>query len=393
MNRRTFLRASAGLTGSMTLAGCAGLFSVRQGEPPLVENRPKAVYYPTHSEGMKMLGTGERGSMSMNESGSTGGMNDTSRMAMNSSGGSVTNNSTGESDGRTSDYAFALMYSYPHRFWTVTGSRAQKVPIQQDDSVHLMASVWEPQTGIVLPDTGLSVEINQGNTLVSEEAIYPMLSQQMGFHYGANFALPGDGTYTATLSVGAMSTRRTGEFVGMFGKPTSVDIQFEYSQQEKNEIAYTRLEERAGKQGAVEPMAMKMLPNSTMPTKRELPGEVIGTQTSGDGRFVVTVLDEPPRGIDANGPYLAVTARTPYNRMVLPAMGLSATFRRKGKLIFDGPLKPALDPNLNYHYGATVDSVKNGDRLEVRTKTPPQAARHEGYETAFLDMPLMLFTI
>lgn len=202
-----------------------------------------------------------------------------------------------------------------------------------------MASVWEPHTEIILPDTGLSVEINQGDTLVSEETIYPMLSQQMGFHYGANFALPGDGTYTATLSVGAMSTRRTEKFVGMFAEPASVDIQFEYNQQEKNEIAYTRLEEQAGTQGAVEPMAMKILPNSTMPTKRELLGDVIGTQTSDDGRFVVTVLDKPPRGIDASGPYLVVSARTPYNRMVLPAMGLSGTLRRKDKNRLQWPIE------------------------------------------------------
>lgn len=128
MNRRTFLRASAGLIGSMPFAGCAELFSVRHGEPPLVEDRPKAVYYPTHSEGMKMVGTNERGSMSMSESGSNSGMNNTSKMTMDRSGGSPMDDSTGEGGGGTSDYAFALMYSYPHRFWTSPAVKPRKFP-------------------------------------------------------------------------------------------------------------------------------------------------------------------------------------------------------------------------------------------------------------------------
>ena len=84
MDRRTFLRASAGVTGSVALAGCAGLFSVTQGEPPLVENRPAAVYYPTHTEGMEMVGMSGMGEtdMNMNGSGAMGGMNDSSAMAM-----------------------------------------------------------------------------------------------------------------------------------------------------------------------------------------------------------------------------------------------------------------------------------------------------------------------
>ena len=105
--------------------------------------------------------------------------------------------------------------------------------------------------------------------------------------------------------------------------------------------------------------------------ERDLPGEIIGTQTSGDGRFVVAVLDEPPRGIDANGPYLTISARTPYNRMVLPAMELSGTLRRNGTNVFDGRLQPTLDPTLNYHYGAVIDSIKSGDRLRLSVKTPP----------------------
>jgi hypothetical protein len=398
MNRRTFLRTSAGLTGGVALAGCAGLFSVQQGDPPVLENRPSAVYYPTHTEGMEMLGMSGMDGMNTNAS-DTGGTTDSGGTGMNGSSGMNgsdgmdMNDSAGGGRGGASDYAFGLMYSHPHRFWTITGSQTQKTSVQEEDSVHLMASVWEPKTGTVLPDTGLSVEINQGDTLVSQETIYPMLSQPMGFHYGANFALDGEGTYTATLSVGGMSTRRTGTFVGLFDEPASVDIEFEYSQQAIAEIAYNRTGQRAGNRAAAAPMNMEMLPNSMLPKRGKLPGEVVGTRSSGDGRFVLTVLDEPPQGISASGSYLAVSARTPYNRMVLPAMALSGTLRRNGQTVFDGSLQPTLDSALDYHYGATIDSIESGDELSIAVETPPQVARHEGYETAFLDMSPMNVTL
>lgn len=384
MKRRTFLRTSAGLAGGIALAGCAGLFSVQQGDPPVLENRPNAVYYPTHTEGMEMVGMSGMDGMNMNASGG---------MEMNGSGGMAMNDSAGGGRGGASDYSFGLMYSHPHRFWTITGSQTQKTSVQEEDSMHLMASVWEPKTGTVLPDTGLSVEINQGDTLVSQETIYPMLSQPMGFHYGANFALDGEGTYTATLSVGGMSTRRTGTFVGLFDEPASVDIEFEYSQQAIAEIAYNRTGQRAGNLAAAAPMNMEMLPNSILAKRGDLPGEVVGTRSSGDGRFVLTVLDEPPQGISASGSYLVVSARTPYNRMVLPAMALSGTLRRNGRTVFDDSLQPTLDSALDYHYGAAIDSIESGDELRIAVETPPQVARHEGYETAFLDMSPMNVTL
>lgn len=39
-----------------------------------------------------------------------------------------------------------------------------------------------------------------------------------------------------------------------------------------------------------------------------------------------------------------------------------------------------------YHYEAGVEGVESGDELEVSVETPPQVARHEGCETAFIRM-------
>jgi hypothetical protein len=358
MKRRDLLRTGGALTGALALAGCSRLVETRTaGVPPVPENRPDGIYYPSHVEGMKMAGTATSG-----------------------------------------DYAVGLFYSYPHRFWNVNGDSVSLTEIDGDDAVHLMASVWDPDTETVLPDTGLSLEIYRDDALVSQEAIYPMLSQPMGFHYGANFGLEGDGTYAVGLSVGAMSTRRTGAFVDRFEEPTTVEIPFEYSEAAKNEIPFEQDDERVGTLDAVQPMSMDALPNAFAPPESTLPGTVLGSDTSNDARLVATALETPPEGIDGEerrssgnraqagdgeGVYLAVSARTRHNRMVIPAMGLAGTLTRGGETVFDGELARTLDPDLGYHYGAVVDGVESGDELTLSVVVQPQTARHEGYETAF----------
>jgi hypothetical protein len=340
MDRRTFLRTGAGVS-ALSLAGCAGLLETRStGNAQVPENRPDGVYVPGHVEGTEMVGTGEQG-----------------------------------------DFAAGLMYSYAHRFWTVTGDTVERTPVADGD-IHLMASIWDPETRTVLPETGLSVEIRQDGSLVSEEVIYPMLSQPMGFHYGANFGLDGDGDYTVGLSVGGVSTRRTGAFRGRFGEPTTVDIGFEYSQSARDELAYEVLD-RGGERGAVDPREMGMLPDSVAPAAEDLPGRVLGSERSNDVVLVATVLDSPPAGVDGEGAYLAVSARTRYNRMVVPAMGLAGTVTRDGQAVFDRRLVRTLDPDLGYHYGAVIGGLRSGDTLQLVPTTQPQTARHEGYETAF----------
>jgi len=282
------------------------------------------------------------------------------------------------------DYAFALMFAVPHTFWTVTGSEVSKTAIEDGDSLHLMATVWDPETRTVLPDTGLSVEITRDGSLVSQEVIYPMLSQPMGFHYGGNFSLDGDGTYTATLSVGGTTVRRTGAFADRFGEPASVEIPLVFTAATREEIA-TRPFDRGGQPGALRPMDASF-PQSVAPAPADLPGTVRGEAMADDARFVVTTLDSPPVGVDGDGPYLAVSARTRYSGYLLPAMALDATLTRGGETVFEGPLRRTLDPNLRYHYGAAVDGIESADELTLSVATVPQVARHEGYETAFRQM-------
>ena len=50
----------------------------------------------------------------------------------------------------------------------------------------------------------------------------------MGFHYGDNIILDGEGKYTARVSVKPMQTRRIGELKGTLTETQTVDIPFEF---------------------------------------------------------------------------------------------------------------------------------------------------------------------
>ncbi|WP_135822613.1 iron transporter [Halostella litorea] len=281
------------------------------------------------------------------------------------------------------DYRFGVFYTFPHQFWTVTGTERSAQPRRDDHTAHLMATVWDPETGTVLPDTGLSVEITRDGELVSEEVIYPMFSQRMGFHYGANFTLEGNGTYDVGVSVGGLSTRRTGSFEGRFADPATATVSFELDDATREQLTTQEID-AAGEAGAVEPMEMDGVPLGRAASPESLPGTVRGEATADGVRYVVTTLSDDRFG---DGTYVAASARTRYNGLLVPEMSLTGTIRRDGEATYDGAFERTLDPELDYHYGALVDGVESGDTLELAVEVPPQVARHQGYETAFLGTP------
>ncbi|GGL68629.1 iron transporter [Halocalculus aciditolerans] len=340
MRRRRLLGALSA-AGAAGLAGCTDLFDLRPSQraaPPLVEDRPDAVYYPTHVEGMQMSG-----------------------MA------------------KASGYACAFAYTYPHRFWLLTGTHTNTVEIADDDTMHVMPVVWHAASGRMLTDVSLNVTAMRDGEEVVSNRPWPMLSQPMGWHFGDNVSLPGDGTYDVTVDVGEPATRRTG---ALRNPPSlSFDFTLDYSTRKLNEVSFTRLSEKQGTRGAVDHMEMGMLPSSRAPAPSALPGTALGSASTGDAVVVATVLDDATRfgGSDSQS-YLAVSPRTPYNRYPLPRMGLSATIAGETR-----DLTETLDPALGSHYGVVLDAPPRAVTLHV--DTPPQFARHEGYETAFIEMP------
>lgn len=350
MKRRQYLRGGLGIATAATLAGCMGLFETRPARTgPVLENRPDAVYYPTHYDGMTMAGMGMAG-----------------------------------------PYKVALSYTFPHRFWTITGDRTTQVDVTRDDTIHLMATVWDDATGMVVPTANNSVEISANGDLIDERSLWPMLSERMGFHFGDNVTLDGDGTYATSLQISPPDAELTGDFAGRFDEPITADLEFEYSKQELEGLGYTPLPDKQGTKGAVPPMEMDMMPIAATPSADDFPGTVIDTATSGDATFVAASVEADRFG---DGPYLAISPRTPYNGFPMPLMGLGATLERDGEAIFDDSLTATLDPELGYHYGAVVDGIESGDTVTLRVETPPQVSRHQGYETAFLQFSEMTMTV
>ena len=356
MKRRDYLATLGGLgvAGSASLAGCAGLFETRSVRaPPLVENRPAAVYVPTHTEGMAMAGMASAGRLRM-----------------------------------------ALTYSFPHRFWLIDGRETTQVDISGEDAVHLMVSVWDAETGMVIPASNPSLTITKdGESIHQNRSLWRMLSQNMGVHFGDNLSLDGDGTYEVTVDYGPLDTRTTGVFQGAFDERISLEFTMEFAQRTLDDLPFNRLEERQGERGAVEPMQMEMVPIPRVRPAAEMPGVLRAQGQSGDAQFVATVLDERPDGITGTGQYLAVSPRTPYNRYPIPNLTLDATVAQADERRYDGALTATLSPTLDYHYGASVEGVQAGDSLTVEPLLPPQISRHEGYETAFMDMAPMELTL
>jgi hypothetical protein len=343
--RRQYLLGAGSLAATSTTGCLQALgFSSRSAwaDPPLVEDPPTGVYVPAITEGML------------------------------------------ESDRHVGpELEVSLMYSYPHRFWTAAGTKMSKTPVQPSDDVHLMISMWHRDTGQSVPiDAGVRLEIRQEDTLVTDEVAYPMLSQQMGFHYGANYSLNREGTYHVTVHLGSLSLPRSGEFDGILESPTTVPVTLEFDRQTLADIEITERDD-AGEPGAVEPMSMDGVPVGRAPSPERLPGNFLTTAHSADAVFEIFHLVDPPFG---EMPYLYASVHTPYNHILVPMMGLEYSIETTNGQTIEGTLERRLDSTLGYHYGGSIPALESGGLLRIHPTIPPQVARHDGYETAFRQM-------
>ncbi len=390
MDRRDFLCVT-GIAGVSTFAGCLERLGFRQQsawrDPPLVENRPDAVYHPAAAEEMGVYGI-------------------------------VADD----------EYAVGLSYTFPHRFWTVTGTETNRVVVDADDTMHLMVSVWDPETEHVLP-TDISLEVLDNGSAVESIVPWPMLSQRMGFHYGDNVVLPGEGEYTARIRVGPIQSRRLGHFADRFETASTLEIPFEYSRSDIHDLEFEVFDtERHGVREALPAMdhggnngddgyshdhdhgngngnenghnhthddeqdrdhdhtnahdSPAHLPVSYSPDIDTLPGTHIGTERAGDADFPLIETGGEDQSGDTS---LVVLPRTPYNQFILPFMPLSITVERDGETLLADSLEETLTDRFGHHYRRDIASLETGDELTITVDSPPGVSRHDGYETAFFD--------
>jgi hypothetical protein len=392
MYRRALLTGTAGAAVT-SLTGCLDRLDTRSvwNAPPRIRNPPEAVYLPSTIEGMRRYGITE-----------------------------------------VDDVAVGLFGTVPHRFWLVTGDRRERVDLQDDDSLHLMASVWDPATGLV-PPAEVELELyHEGEESGRSVQLWPMLAQRMGFHYGDNVQLPGAGEYEATIRVTPTSADLTGEVAGRFDQPIETTMAFSVDPDSIYDLDVLTLDQRhwgqpgalplmidrpdlssaidavgSGRQGAQSTGRRSHTASSSMdedqddringplplqvPTTSDLPGRSFDGGSTGDAHIVLTRTAESPASGES-GPYLAVSPRTPYNRLGLPFMAISVAQEPDSDADDRTPLTERLDDRFGHHYGAPLD-VQPGEGLTLQIDSPPQLTRHGGYETAFFDMDDVTVTL
>ncbi|MFW5929832.1 MAG: DUF7350 domain-containing protein [Halobacteriota archaeon] len=368
MERRQLLYLMGGVTvGTLGLGGVLLQRNRRRtrrtaeslGCLDVVEDPPDAVYVPSHADGMQMVGVSEGDEVDV-----------------------------------------MLAYTYPHPFHVVTGRRTEYV--ESSGTVHLMAVAWSKETRDVLPvESGPTFRVESTAEDV-ERGVWPMMSQQMGYHYGDNFEV-GEGEVHVEVDLPAPSVDTTGDYEGM---ETGVhEFDFEFSVESLEDIDCVDVPE-AGDRGALTPDYLSGgdghdgsaeegdghggssddgshgHPVSRAPSVESLPGEVALDTREGDLRLVV--------GVDEDGLY--VSPRTRYNGYVLPMSGYRLSVTRDGEEVYGGSLSTSLEPTANLVYRADVD-VQEGDEVEVVMDTPPQFSRHLGYERSFLEEVSVEFSV
>ncbi|WP_049953764.1 DUF7350 domain-containing protein [Halostagnicola larsenii] len=412
IDRRRFLLQTAAAAGAVAAAGCT--LEVEDDADPSedpvmpqfyeIQDKPDAVYLPTHREAMEMLEPVEAG-----------------------------------------EYTLAPMLSYVHPFWIISGDEIEREEPDDGNGVHLMIVVWDTETGVVLPvDSGAQLRVEKdGEQVGSPRTPWTMISQQMGFHFGDNVPLADDGTYTAELTIPPLDVRTTGDLEGKFAETETASFEFEYDAEFRNEIP-ARVEylerEEWGEPGALEPMSHGSggddggstdsgdddgehepdgnesghehsgdgqtdadedgghVPFSALPPAEEYPGTGLephdgeGEATSGDAAFVARLVESGSRFVEGDERYLLVSPRTPYNRVPLADMSMTAAV--SGVESADSvALEQTIDGEYGIHYGAALAGVEPGDTVTIEIDSFPQVARHQGYDTAFFDMPPVELTV
>lgn len=375
MDRRSVLRTGAAALPAMA-GGCLSLSLGEDGggeEQPSIaraKDPPDAVYVPSHRETMRRL-----------------------------------------EPVRAGDYLLAPMASYAHPFWTVDGDETVLVEPEGGSEVHLMFTLWDPETGTVLPvESGAQLWIERDGEVVGSVAPWPMIAQGMGAHFGDNVPLEGDGTYAVEIELPPPEVRTTGDLSGRFETFETATFELTYDEAFREEVVDVDYldEELWGQRGALKPTGQgdesnsnadnghgaggEGVPYSALAPAGEYPG-LLGEPERDDAVLVTALFEPGSRFVGDGGRYLLVSPRTPYNRVPLADMALTATVERGAEPVAEVDLVQTIDGKYGHHYGARLTDVENGDTISIAVDGAPQVARHQGYETAFLEMEPVALTV
>jgi hypothetical protein len=352
MDRRSFV-ATLGTGALLGVAGCASDGDGGDGGTTDPGPGSGAIYLPTHRDEMTMFGR-------------TGG-NDSDRLQV------------------------ALTATVPHAFTLVTGSRTNQAVINDESTMHLMASVWDSETGLLAPSLSPSVTIYRDGEQLTSMTPWSMLSQAMGFHYGGNVSVSGEGEYRFEVSLNEASEALPESLRPVFAQET-VSITHSFDTASIADLGTVGVDS-PGNPGAIEPMDMEMVQIVQQPGYDAGSVSFTDSQMAGDIRLAVGTAETDAMSAFEGEEVLVVAPQTRYNAYPVPLAGLEATVTREDSTVFDDELKAGVHPDVGHFYGAGVPALESGDSVTVSFTTPPQFARHVGYDAAFFGLPETTFTI
>lgn len=361
MDRRKFLR-NAGLLSTTALAGCINdppttdvPTDTDTDTPPTTPTQTpeplRGVYVAPHMDEMKMIGM------------------------------------TTAANGRLK---IAVSYALPHEFYLVTGPRFQQIDADPRATMHLMVSIWDTETTLTPPQAEPTVTISRDGEELTSLNPWPMLSQPMGYHFGDNVSVRGDGNYTFDIELNNDSSTMPSSLEDVFSETTvSLEKQFDpASALELGEMASDNPDDP----GAIPPMEMDMMPVPQQPQFEDIPVELTDGKLTNGARVAVGTTDAAEFGVDSEQ-YLVVATQSQYNRYMLPLMSVAATITRDGDELYSDTIDSSLHPDIGHFYGAGVPELQPGDEVVIVFQSPPQTSRHIGYEESFRRMETLNYTI
>jgi hypothetical protein len=344
MIRRKFL-TGLGAGSISAIAGCVSSLTAT-GEPP------DGAYIPSHMDMMEMIGMQKAGRLMI-----------------------------------------SLSYTSPHEFFVVTGSRKNKTEIQEGDTMHLMALVHDMKTGVIAPQVEPTISISKNGQQVVSNQPWPMLSQPMGYHFGDNVNASGEATYRFDVTVNAARSVLPDDLSDVFTKQ-SVTFEKTFDPASASDLGVNQTGDKARTKGALSPMDMEMMSIPQQPAYGDIPLQLTEPQYTDDVAVAVGRHDDPiALGFDEGESALVAATQTRYNRYPLGFMGLEATVSRDGSEVYSGELTSAVHGDIGHYYGAWTPMLEPGDSVDIEFVTPPQVARHIGYETAFFELEPLSFTL
>jgi uncharacterized protein involved in high-affinity Fe2+ transport len=118
----------------------------------------------------------------------------------------------------------------PVPFLIYNGTTMQPDKPPKNVSFHLMVTLNDAETNVVIPYASVWGTITDGGKTPFDESLWPMISRYMGPHYGNDVVLPGSGTYKLTLLISPPVSARHVEYQDVWLKPHKVSFTFTWHQ-------------------------------------------------------------------------------------------------------------------------------------------------------------------